>query len=94
MPALSIADSVAFLGQVGLVADQVGHDLEAPGDFIRQFQRKMYQLGQHPVQTDANGQGGFPRFDVQVAGLGGDGIEEQAIDQDADFNALLGRLRL
>src|SRR5260221_5587283 len=54
----------------------------------------MDQFGQHPAEPDADHQGAFPRFDVDVAGAGGDGIHQQEIDQNSYFDALLCGFRL
>ena len=62
------AGRMAFLGQAGLVGDQIGQHFEAAGNFFHQFQRQMHQFGQHAIEADAHRQRAFPRLDMNVAG--------------------------
>src|SRR5439155_17082070 len=54
----------------------------------------MDQFIEHAVKPDADGEGAFPGLDVDVAGAGLDGVDEEVIDQRGNFNALLVRNRL
>ena len=54
----------------------------------------MNQFIEHSVEADADGEGAFPGLDVDVAGVGLDGVDEELIDQRGNFNALLVRNRL
>src|ERR1044071_6798556 len=86
-----VGGGVTFLGQVGLVGDQVGHHLEAPGYFVHQIQGQMDQLVEHAIEANADHQGAFPGLNMDIAGPQFDSIEQQVIDQGADFNPLLVR---
>ena len=59
-----------------------------------QVERQMRHLGQHAVDAGAHGDGVFPGLDVQVAGAEADGVLHQAVDQDADLEALGGHFGL
>ena len=50
----------------------------------------MHQLGQNSGQADADGQGAFPRFDMDVAGAGMHGVQDQEVHERADFDVALG----
>ena len=89
-----IGRRMAFLRQAGLVGYHVAEDFEAAGNLLHQVQRQVDQFGQHAVEADAHGQRAFPRLDVNVAGLGGDGVHEQIFDQRGDFRLALGGIRL
>ena len=80
---------VAFLGQVCLIGNEIGHDLEATGDFLHEIERQVDQLIQNSIEADADRQRALPGLDVDVAGAQFDGVDKQVIDQGADFNALL-----
>ena len=54
----------------------------------------MDEFGQHAAQPDAHDERAFPRFDVDIARAGVDGVEEQAIDEYPDFNGVFGGFRL
>ena len=41
----------------------------------------MNQFIEHAVEADADGEGAFPGLDVDVAGVGLDGVDEEVIDQ-------------
>ena len=64
---------MAFLGQTGLVADEIGHYLQPARDLIHQIQREMDQFGKHTVKADANDQRAFPRLNMDIAGPSADG---------------------
>ena len=91
---LGVRRGVAFLGQAGLVGDEVGHDLEAAGNLGHQIERQMNQLRQDAIETDAHGQGAFPRLDMNITGASLDGVEQQVFDQRNEIDAGLGRFRL
>ena len=67
---------------------QVGHDLEAAGDFFHQIKWQMDQLAKHAIEPDTHAEGSSPRLNVDVAGFGLDGIRHDVVDQRADFDAL------
>ena len=87
---LRAADGRAVLRQAGLIGDQVGHHLEARGNFVHQVERQMRDLGEHAVDAGAHGDGVFPRLDMQVAGAELDGVLHHAVDHHDDFGALGG----
>jgi hypothetical protein len=89
-----ISRRVAFLRQTGLIRDQIGQHLEAPGNLVHQIERQMHQFRQHTVEPDAHRQRAFPRLDVDVARSGANGVNEQIFDEHTDFNTVLGGLRL
>ena len=82
------ADGRAVLWHSGLVGDEVGHHLEAHGNFVEQFQRQVGDLDEDAVDAGADGDGGFPRLDVQVARAKLDGVLREAVDEHGDFNLL------
>jgi len=84
-----VGRGVAFLRQIGLIGNQAGHDFDATGDFLHEVERQVDQFIEHPVEADAHHERAFPRLDVNVAGADFDGVNEQVIDQRADFNGLL-----
>ena len=85
---------MAFLRNVRLIANEVRHHFEAAGDFVHEVQRQMDQLGEDAAQTDPDGEGAFPRFDVNVAGLGVDRVQDETIDEYTNLDGRLRRLRL
>ena len=54
----------------------------------------MGDLGEHAVDAGAHGDGVFPGLDVQVAGAEADGVLDEAVDEDADLEALGGQFGL
>jgi hypothetical protein len=50
----------------------------------------MNQFGEHAVEPDAHHERAFPRFDVDIAGARFDGVDQQVINQDGNFDALVG----
>lgn len=85
-----VGGGVAFLGQFGAEGDQVGHDLEASGDFVHEVEGEMDQFGEDTVEAHANDEGLFPGFDMEVAGAGLDGIDDEVIDQGGDVQLIGG----
>ena len=85
---------MAFLRQARLIADQAGHDFEASGDFLHEFQGKVDEFGEHAAEADAHDQGAFPRLNMDIARASADRVEQDAIDEMADLDALFGRLGL
>ena len=54
----------------------------------------MDQLGKDAIEPDAHDEGAFPRLEVDIARSCADGIEEDAVDEVPNLDALLGRFRL
>ena len=54
----------------------------------------MDQFSENAIEADANDQSALPRLDMDVAGRRANGVEEDAIDQMADLDVLLGGLGL
>ena len=85
---------VAFLRQIGLIRNQVGHHFEATGNFLHQIQRQVDEFVKHSIEPDADHERALPGLDVEVAGADFDGVDQQVIDQRSDFNAPLVGNRL
>ena len=83
---------MAFLRETFLVAHEVGHDFEAAGNFLHQFERQVDEFREHAAEPDAHDERALPRLDVDVARASLDGVVEEVVDEQPDFNAALGGL--
>lgn len=54
----------------------------------------MHEFGENAVQADADRERAFPRLDMDVARARLDGIEDDAVYEDAGFNVVFGSLGL
>ena len=68
-----------------------GH-FETAGNFLHQIEREMDEFGEDAVEADANGEGAFPWFDMDVAGASFDGVEQQVFDKHCRFQRLFRRI--
>ena len=70
----------AVLGQAPLGDVQIGHDLEAGGDCRCEPLRECFNmLPQYAIDAEADVQGMVLGFDVNVAGAGGEGFDQDPI---------------
>jgi hypothetical protein len=76
------------------VAHEVGHDLQATGDFGQEIAGKVDEFIEHATDPDPNGNARFPRFDVDVTGSRTDGIDEDAVHESNNIDVLVGRTGL
>ncbi len=79
----------ALLRQRGLVADEVGHDLQAADDLRLQVAGQMHQFVEHAAEAHAHGDGAFPGLDVDVRGAGLHRVDDHAVHEPHDVDLLV-----
>ena len=76
---------MTLLRAIGLVTDQIGHDLQTATELFTQLQRQVQQLLQHPIQSNANRETGIPRFQMNITGPRIDGILDHHVNKLGNF---------
>ena len=76
----------AFLRHLGLVSDQVSHDLETARDAVEKLVRQVGEFTQYARDAQADGKGAFPRLDMNIARLVMNCVKDDVVDENRDVD--------